>query len=340
MCSRRTPHAAAGSPGSCRRRRCARRIHTDLSAHCAPALHRHLGCAAPRFRHLEWFHDHVRIEHMLFDGAPVPLRRHDRARPVAARASACPSNRKDAERFAVARLINSEPEPASLAGACSRLGAVVLRQPAIGRAELPVSLAAPQASIDPTPLCARPRRMNRAAGTLAASVLADSADRTLSRLVSQQGDGRAADDVGVVACWSARTAVADKRPVAHRLRDRRLCGGGADRADRHGVPHLSTSARSPAGFPGRTCSTPRRIGAPAALILSGGMGFLAERVRDNPPGIAPTIGGLPAGRVVAAATGAGLMGTVGEAGLLHFRGAYHDPFMYLPGHHASASQRR
>ncbi|HEX4367793.1 MAG TPA: enolase C-terminal domain-like protein [Rhodopila sp.] len=46
--------------------------HTDLSAHCAPALHRHLGCAAPRFRHVEWFHDHVRIERMLFDGAPVP----------------------------------------------------------------------------------------------------------------------------------------------------------------------------------------------------------------------------------------------------------------------------
>jgi L-alanine-DL-glutamate epimerase-like enolase superfamily enzyme len=45
---------------------------TDLSAHCAPALHRHLGCAAPRFRNLEWFHDHVRIEHMLFDGAPDP----------------------------------------------------------------------------------------------------------------------------------------------------------------------------------------------------------------------------------------------------------------------------
>lgn len=44
--------------------------HIDLSAHCAPALHRHLGCAAPRFRHLEWFHDHVRVERMLFDGAP------------------------------------------------------------------------------------------------------------------------------------------------------------------------------------------------------------------------------------------------------------------------------
>ncbi len=47
-------------------------FHVDLSAHCAPALHCHLGTAAPRFRHLEWFHDHVRIEHMLFDGAPVP----------------------------------------------------------------------------------------------------------------------------------------------------------------------------------------------------------------------------------------------------------------------------
>ncbi|MBJ9616148.1 enolase C-terminal domain-like protein [Burkholderia multivorans] len=45
--------------------------HVDVSAHCAPALHRHVGCVAPRMRHIEWFHDHVRIERMLFDGAPV-----------------------------------------------------------------------------------------------------------------------------------------------------------------------------------------------------------------------------------------------------------------------------
>ena len=43
-----------------------------LSAHTAPALHLHVCCAAPRLRHLEWFHDHVRIEHGVFDGAPVP----------------------------------------------------------------------------------------------------------------------------------------------------------------------------------------------------------------------------------------------------------------------------
>ena len=44
--------------------------HIDLSGHCAPAAHRHVACAAPRLRHLEWFHDHVRIEHLFFDGAP------------------------------------------------------------------------------------------------------------------------------------------------------------------------------------------------------------------------------------------------------------------------------
>jgi L-alanine-DL-glutamate epimerase-like enolase superfamily enzyme len=46
--------------------------HIDLSGHCAPALHRHVACAAHRLRHLEWFHDHVRIEQLLFDGAPAP----------------------------------------------------------------------------------------------------------------------------------------------------------------------------------------------------------------------------------------------------------------------------
>jgi L-alanine-DL-glutamate epimerase-like enolase superfamily enzyme len=47
-------------------------FHIDLSAHCAPALHLHAVCSVPKIRHLEWFHDHVRIEHMLFEGAPVP----------------------------------------------------------------------------------------------------------------------------------------------------------------------------------------------------------------------------------------------------------------------------
>jgi L-alanine-DL-glutamate epimerase-like enolase superfamily enzyme len=43
-----------------------------LSSHTAPAAHLHVACASLRLRHMEWFHDHVRIEHMLFDGAPDP----------------------------------------------------------------------------------------------------------------------------------------------------------------------------------------------------------------------------------------------------------------------------
>jgi L-alanine-DL-glutamate epimerase-like enolase superfamily enzyme len=40
----------------------------DLSAHCAPQLSAHACAAVRRLRHLEYFHDHVRIETMLFDG--------------------------------------------------------------------------------------------------------------------------------------------------------------------------------------------------------------------------------------------------------------------------------
>jgi len=55
-----------------------------LSSHCAPALHLALGCALAPVCHLEWFHDHVRIEQRLFEGAPVPRQgelRPDRSRP-------------------------------------------------------------------------------------------------------------------------------------------------------------------------------------------------------------------------------------------------------------------
>lgn len=47
--------------------------HVPLSAHTAPTVHTHLGCAATPLRHLEYFHDHVRIESMFFDGARSPV---------------------------------------------------------------------------------------------------------------------------------------------------------------------------------------------------------------------------------------------------------------------------
>ena len=44
----------------------------QVSAHCCPSLHAHVGAAVPNLRHVEYFHDHQRIEQMLFDGAPKP----------------------------------------------------------------------------------------------------------------------------------------------------------------------------------------------------------------------------------------------------------------------------
>ena len=44
----------------------------QVSGHCAPNLHAHVAAAIPNLRHLEYFHDHVRIEQMFFDGALDP----------------------------------------------------------------------------------------------------------------------------------------------------------------------------------------------------------------------------------------------------------------------------
>jgi L-alanine-DL-glutamate epimerase-like enolase superfamily enzyme len=70
-----------------------------LSAHTAPTLHAHVGCAEVPLRHVEYFHDHVRIEQRLFDGA---LRaehgalRPDRSRP----GLGLELKRRDAARYA------------------------------------------------------------------------------------------------------------------------------------------------------------------------------------------------------------------------------------------------
>ena len=74
--------------------------HLDLSGHCAPSLHRHVACALPRLRHVEWFHDHVRIEQLLFDGAPVAsdgVIRPDPGKP----GHGLTFKTRDAERFAI-----------------------------------------------------------------------------------------------------------------------------------------------------------------------------------------------------------------------------------------------
>jgi L-alanine-DL-glutamate epimerase-like enolase superfamily enzyme len=71
----------------------------DVSGHCAPQLSAHALCGVDRLRHLEYFHDHVRIEAMLFDGVLEPVDGAllpDRSRP----GNGLQLKRADAQRWA------------------------------------------------------------------------------------------------------------------------------------------------------------------------------------------------------------------------------------------------
>ena len=72
----------------------------QLSSHCGPSLHAHPCCAVTNFRHMEYFHDHVRIERMFFDGVLTPI--HGELRPDLSRPGmGLEFKRKDAEQYAV-----------------------------------------------------------------------------------------------------------------------------------------------------------------------------------------------------------------------------------------------
>jgi len=200
-------------------------------------------------------------------------------------------------------------------------------------AQDPVSTGAsrvppPVLTIDPGAAVRAARRMNRAAGMIAASVLADSAIEHYRGSFHNKAMAAPLLTAALSLAVSAH-GNADKRPVAHRVRDGVYLAAAAT-GTIGTCFHIYNIAKKPGGFSWQNLFYSAPIGAPAALILSGAAGFLAERVRDTTPGAAPMIAGVSAGRAVAAATGIGLLGTVGEAGLLHFRGAYHDPFMFLP----------
>jgi hypothetical protein len=73
------------------------------------------------------------------------------------------------------------------------------------------------------------------------------------------------------------------------------------------------------------------LGAPMAITASGLAGMAAvQLVAEAEAGSPPRLLGVPGGDLVGIATAAVMLGTVTEAALLHFRGAFHDPFMFVP----------
>ena len=73
------------------------------------------------------------------------------------------------------------------------------------------------------------------------------------------------------------------------------------------------------------------LGAPSAIMLGGLYGLAAvQLITEARRQSDETLLGLPAGPVLAASAAVGMLGTVAEVALLHFRGAFHDPFMFVP----------
>lgn len=172
------------------------------------------------------------------------------------------------------------------------------------------------------------RKLNGSAALLAFSVLADSAVEHYRG--SFQNRAMYTPLVAAAATLGASLfGLGDARARKHMGRD--VVYGSAAATGFTGLGfHLYNILKRPGGWSWLNLFYAAPIGAPMALALAGLIGRGAERVRDTQPLDDATLLGLPAGRMLAAVTAAGLAGTVAEAGLLHFRGAYHDPAMVLP----------
>jgi hypothetical protein len=185
-----------------------------------------------------------------------------------------------------------------------------------------------RSKLDPPATVTAAKRLNRAAGMLALSVLADSG------IEHYRGSFRnkAMFTPLIVSALTLGISIhgtADRRETAHVTRDTTYLLTAATGLIGTGF-HIYNVAKKSGGFSWQNLFYGAPLGAPTAILLSGLIGFCSERVRETPRGTTPSIFGLPAGRAMAALTSGGLLGTAGEAGLLHFRGAFHNPFMLLP----------
>lgn len=181
---------------------------------------------------------------------------------------------------------------------------------------------------DPAITVRAARRLNRAAGVLATSVVLDSA------VEHYRGSFKNPAMITplVVATLSLLTSahgLTDDRATTHKVRHGTYIAAAATGLAGTGF-HIYNVMKRPSGLAWQNLFYGAPLGAPMAILLSGLLGSVAEQVRDTQVGETPRVFGGPAGRVMAAVAGLGLLGTAGEAGLLHFRGAYHNPAMFAP----------
>jgi hypothetical protein len=214
--------------------------------------------------------------------------------------------------------MKTKPLPAALGALV--LGAVVVASGRSARREGPANPPEPR-------LSAEARKLEGAAALLAASVLADSAMEHYRG--SFENPGMFAPLVSATLALVAGVegaAIGAARGRAFRKTAFRLSiGVGAA-----GLAfHVYNIFKRPGGLSWLNLFYGAPVGAPAALALAGLVGEAGERIAEQ-PARAPRLFGLPAGRALAGLMSFALAGTVAEAALFHFRGAFQDPFMWAP----------
>ncbi len=93
--------------------------------------------------------------------------------------------------------------------------------------------------------------------------------------------------------------------------------------------HIYNVFKRPGGWSWLNLFYGAPVGAPAALSVCGIVGLGAERLADQ-SSPRPRFFGVSAGRLLSAFSSLALAGTVSEVALLHFRGAFQNPFMWAP----------
>lgn len=172
------------------------------------------------------------------------------------------------------------------------------------------------------------RQLNVGAALLALAVLADSAIEHYRG--SYRNRAMVAPLVSAtLALGGSVHGMLDRRTVGHPVRDAVYALAAATGIAGLGF-HAYNINKRPGGWSWLNLFYAAPIGAPFALTLSGFLGRGAERARSLRRRRPETVLGVPLQRLLAAVSAVGLAGTVGEAALLHFRGAYHDPAMVLP----------
>jgi hypothetical protein len=186
----------------------------------------------------------------------------------------------------------------------------------------------PCATSTQPPFVRAARRLNTATGLLASSVLLDSALEHYRGSFKNEAMYLPPLVSALTLAVSAH-GTADTRPLAHRARQAAYATAAVT-----GIVgtafHLYNVLKRPGRLAWQNLFYGAPLGAPMAILLAGLLGVAAEEVRRTPRGQTARVMGAAAGPLLATVSGLGILGTAGEAGLLHFRGAFHNPAMAAP----------